>query len=51
MYNGIIDYIKKDIPEDLRHCFDKELDLTKEMIAMMPTKIDKINYGQLSYLD
>ena len=43
LYRGIIDYVYTEVPVDLRPCFEKELELTREMIVMMPTKIDKIN--------
>lgn len=50
LYKGIISYIQ-DIPEEFRGCFGKEVELTKDMIAMMPAKIDRVNYGQLTFVD
>lgn len=51
LYQGIMEFIKNDIPEECRGGFDKEAELTKDMIAMMPAKIDRINYGQLSFVE
>jgi len=50
-YQAIIEYVKNEVPGDVRSAFDKEVELTREMIAMIPNKIDKVNYGQMNYLE
>jgi hypothetical protein len=35
----------------LKNAYVKELELTNDMIAMMPNKIDRINYGMVSPLE
>ncbi len=32
------------------HLYGQQLELTNDMILMMPSKIDKINYGMMSPL-
>lgn len=45
-YKEVSDYIRKTAqPKDE---FEEELKLTNEMIAMLPNKIDRINYKQVS---
>ena len=51
LYEGILVYIGKAVPGNLQGEFVQEVQLTREMIAMMPSKIDRINYGQLHYID
>ena len=51
LYKSIITYIDTEVSKEFRRSFEKEVELTKDMIAMMPSKIDKVNYGQLSFLD
>ena len=51
LYKSIIGYVEKDVAQEFRQCFVKEMELTREMIAMMPTKIDRVNAGQLTFID
>lgn len=50
-YQDIITYIEKGVPAEIRSAFEKEVELTREMIAMMPAKIDRINFGPLTLLE
>lgn len=50
-YQDIIAYIEKAVPADIRAAFEKEVELTREMIAMMPAKIDRVNFGPLTLLE
>lgn len=51
LYQDIIRYIQSELPSQIRGAFEKEVELTRQMIAMMPNKIDRINYGQVSYIE
>jgi KIF-binding protein len=51
LYKAVLDYIKKDIPAEFRDSFNQELALTNDMVAMMPAKIDRVNYGPLTFID
>lgn len=45
-YKEVAEYIKKEAQPEGE--FEQELTLTNEMIAMLPTKIDRINFQQVS---
>lgn len=51
LYKAINTYIDTEVDKQFKNCFEKEVELTKEMIAMMPQKIDKVNYGQMNFFD
>lgn len=51
LYQDILTYIEKGVPADVRAAFEKEVELTREMIAMMPAKIDRVNFGPMNILD
>ena len=35
----------------MQHLYGQELELTNDMIMVMPNKIDKINYGMMNPLE
>lgn len=44
-YKNVAEFINKN---PLKEHFEKELEMTQEMIVMLPSKIDRVNYGQIS---
>lgn len=51
LYQDILNYVEKALPAAVRSAFEKEVELTREMIGMMPAKIDRVNYGPVTPLD
>ncbi len=52
-YSDLAKFIQKVSSSDpqFKGVYAKELELTNDMIAMMPNKIDRINYGMVSPLE
>ncbi len=52
-YSDLAKYIQKVSSSDpqFKGVYAKELELTNDMITMMPNKIDRINYGMVSPLE
>ena len=50
-YKGLYKFIEESIDKNMQHLYGQELELTNDMIMMMPNKIDKINYGMMSPLE
>ena len=52
-YSDLSKYIQKISTSDTKFktVYSKELELTNEMILMLPNKIDRINYGMVSPLE